>query len=118
MQENNGRAVNPLVIVRAWGNEPVKINLYRIDNTRCYVGSEKSKFPIGLPCDQVFAFDVDRYSQLRTAFCDGDVRKLSELWANIPLDDFACNRYQDILESPHDQENVTDSERVASGNNQ
>jgi hypothetical protein len=32
MQENNGDALEPLVIVRAWGNEPVRLYLYRIDN--------------------------------------------------------------------------------------
>jgi hypothetical protein len=100
MQENNNsdrgskiRAAKPPVIVRAWGDEPVKLVLYRIDNKRCYVGLETSKAPIGLPVDQVFVFDVDRFYRLSTVFQQGDVGKLAELWAGIPVDDFACNRY-------------------------
>jgi hypothetical protein len=122
MQENNipvaSRAINPPVIVRAWGDEPVRLILYKIDNKRCYVGIETSKSPIGLPEDQVFAFDVDRFCMLSTVFKQGDVDKLGQLWASIPVDDFACNKYKDMLTCLHDQENVTDSERVASGNNQ
>jgi hypothetical protein len=118
MQDNNGRALNPPVIVRAWGDEPVRLFLHRIDNKRCYVGNETSKSPIGLPEDQVFAFDVDRFARLSTAFQQGDVDKLGELWANIPVEDSACNRYQDMLKSLHDQEPFTDSECASSGNNQ
>ncbi len=61
MQQNNIAANKPLVMVRAWGDEPVSLLLYRIDNTTCYVGSENADRPIGLPGDQVFGFDVDRF---------------------------------------------------------
>ena len=116
MQENNGDALKPLVMVRAWGNEPVRLYLHRIDNKRCYVGCKASTSPIGLPDDQVFAFDLDRFNVLYTTFQQGDVNKLSELWANISVEDYACNKYQDVLRSLHDQENVANPECSSSGN--
>jgi hypothetical protein len=116
MQENNERHEKPSVMVRAWGDEPITLKLHRIENNRCYVGIERAERPIGLPVDQVFALDVDRLTLLSTAFQQGDRHKLGELLANIPVDDFACNKYRDILESPHDQEHITDTE-CASGRN-
>ena len=118
MQAHNASADRPPVIVRAWGNEPVKLFLYNIVNKRCYVGSQDSETPIGLPLDQGFVFDVDRFSTLSTIFQQGDVDKLGERLANIPLDDLACNRYQDVLSSQNDKENVSDSECASSGNTQ
>ena len=94
MQENNYQPEKPSVIVKGWGDEPVKLLLYRIENNGCFVASANADRPIGLPCDQVFTFDMDRFSSLCAAFKQGDERKLGELWANIPVDDFACNRYQ------------------------
>ena len=88
MQENNVRALKPPVIVRAWGDQPVKLFLHRIENKQSYVGNETSKSPIGLPDDQVFAFDLDRFDCLSTVSQQGDVDKLGEFWANIPVDDF------------------------------
>ena len=107
MQANNGPPLKPAVIVRAWGDEPVKLFLHRIENRRCYVGKLESHTPIGLPDDQVFIFDVDRFHMLSSVFQQGDGDKLGELWANIPMDDFACNRYQNDLDYRHDQESVS-----------
>lgn len=104
--------------MRAWADEPVSLFLHRIENNRCYVGSESASRSIGLPVDEVFWFDLDRFSSLCMAFQQGDKRKLGELCANIPVDDFACNKYQAILESQHDQENVANSECAASGHKQ
>jgi hypothetical protein len=118
MQEIKSGSDWPRVMVRAWGDEPVALYLYRIENTRCYVGSENCTRPIGLPNDQVFHFDVDRFSTLRAAFKRGDARKLRRSWADIPVEDFACNRYQDMLALKHDQEHFADTERVTSGNAQ
>ncbi len=115
IQENNHR---PLVIVRSWGDEPVLLSLHRIDNTHTYVASENSTHPIGLPHDQVVSYDVDRFAQLSTAFASGDIVKLGECWAKVNVDDFACNKYQDILELQHDQENIADSESAAGGHSQ
>ena len=108
----------PVVIVRAWGDEPVTFTLHSIENNRCYVGAVGALRPIGLPIDQVFAFDVDRFNILSTVFQQGDRRKLGELWANMPVDDLACNRYQDMLVSQHDQEHIAHPERTTSGNTQ
>jgi len=116
MRENNVSVRRPPVTVRAWGDEPVKLVLYRIENNRCYVGSENSQNPIGLPCDQVFAFDVDTMAILSTAFQHGDKRRLGELLANISVDDYACNRYQDMVECSHDQKHVANSESAPSSN--
>lgn len=99
------------VIVRAWGNEPVLLMLYAIENNRCYVGGENSRRPIGLPVDQVFAFDSHRFSTLREAWELGNVAKTGSIFDDFTVDDFACNRYRDNIKCLHDQEDITDSGR-------
>jgi len=118
MQENNRSTLLLPVIVRAWGDEPVKLFLHRIENNRCYVGQRESRRPIGLPFDEVFAYDEDRFVTLSTSFQHGDLRNVSEIYANISVDDFACNKYQDVLRSRHDQKNITDTGLVESGDAQ
>ncbi len=105
------------VIVRAWGNEPVRSYLHRIENNRCIVGSENANNPISLPPDQVFAFTIHTFSTMVDMYQKGNIAELREVYANL-RDDLACNRYQDSLDSSHDQEHLTDSERAASGNTQ
>ena len=85
----------PNVIVRAWGDEPVVLQLYRIANKRCYVGGSRSACAIGLPFDQVFAFDSHKFSTMRTCFEQGKMAELKGLYDSLSVDDFACNRYQD-----------------------
>jgi hypothetical protein len=118
MEENNGRAVNPPVIVRAWGDEPVKLFLYAVENNRCKVGKEGATKTIGLPFDQVFYFDLDIFTSLSTAFAQSDKRDLASLWQKMTVDDFACNRYQDKLKCSHDQEHFANSERAPSSNDE
>jgi hypothetical protein len=118
MQDNNGKLERPCVLVRAWGDKPVQLVLHRIENNRCYVGNAATLFPIALPQNQVFVFDVDRFASLSTAFQQGDQRKLGEIWANISVDDLACNRYQDMLESIHDKEHLNDTVCAPRGNAQ
>jgi hypothetical protein len=101
------------VIVRAWGDEPVRLFLHNIENNRCYVGQEYAKRPLSLPVYEVFAFDSHRFSTMRQAYESGDSAKLASLYASINMDDFACNRYQDNVSSMHGQENISDSERIA-----
>ena len=114
MQGANGTVRKPKVIVRAWGDEPVVLFLHTIDNTSAYVGQENSGPVIGLPLGQVFLFDEIAFATLKDAFDSGDTNKLvstySELSVNSP-----CNRYQDVLESQHDKEHITDSRSSASG---
>jgi hypothetical protein len=113
-QQNKWRKV----IVRAWGEEPVMLFLHRIENNRCYVGTAQAMKPIGLPINQVFAFDSHKFSTMREAYENREYSRLAALYESFTLDDYACNKYQDNVRSLHDQENVTDSERIASGNNQ
>jgi hypothetical protein len=110
VQQNNETASKLPVIVRSFGDEPVKLFLHRIENNRCYVGQPDSLRPIGLPFDQVFEFEVDTFTTLSTAFQQNDLRRLGELWANMTVDDFACNRYQDMSSSVHDQEHIANPE--------
>lgn len=106
MQGNNGCPNRPLVMVRSWGDEPVRLYLHRLDNNRSYVGFENAVAPIGLPNEQVFGFNEDRFSELSTAFAQGDKSKVRELWSAFHVDDYACNRYKINLESLHDQEHI------------
>ena len=116
MQENNRPSGKAPVIVRAWGDEPVKLFLHRIENNRCYVGSIESRRPIGLPVDQVFVFNEDVFSDLIHRFAQACTGKKGEIWANMAVDDFSCNKYQKTVGYSHDQENISSSECVAGGN--
>jgi hypothetical protein len=102
----------PSVIVRGWGDEPVQLLLYSIENNMCYVGKENSKHPIGIPTTEVFAFDSSLFSTLRTAYDNGEIAILREIYTDIPLEHLACNKYQDNVLSTHGQENITDPERI------
>lgn len=97
---NNVRATIP-VLVRAWGDEPVKLYLHRIENNIVFVGSPEAKRPIGLPVNQVFPYKESAFALLSTVF-QQDKSKLSEEWANADLEDFSCNKYQDNIDSQHD----------------
>jgi hypothetical protein len=108
MQANKIIDAGSAVIVRAWGDEPVKLYLYKIENKRVFVGSENCKSPIGIPLEQVFPFDLDAFDHLCTAF-QQDGGKMGEHWANIGMDDFSCNTYQDNLYYKHDQESLGSS---------
>jgi hypothetical protein len=91
------------VIVRTWGDEPVRLYLYRIENNMCFVGSKDCKKPIGLPANQVFAFDLDKFDALFTAFQHGQNGRVSEQWAKQSVDDFAC------IKQTHKQVHIPDS---------
>src|ERR1700686_819230 len=101
------------VIVRSWGDEPVAIFMHRIENNRAYVGKEHSNTVIGLPLEQVFLFDMHRFSTLRAAFESGDRNNLESMYSQLAVNS-PFNRYQDVLESVHDKENITDSRSAAS----
>jgi hypothetical protein len=105
------------VIVRAWGDEPVALFLHRIANKIVYVGQEHSNTAIGLPPEQVFLFDMHRFSTLRTLFESEDRNNLESMYSKLAVNS-PCNRYQDVLESVHDKENITDSRSAASSSEQ
>jgi hypothetical protein len=105
------------VLVRAYNDEPVPLFLYRLDNKRAYVGSGRSEAVIGLPLEQVFLFDMHRFSTLRKAFESGDRKNLESMYSQLAVNS-TCNRYQDVLESLHDKENITDSGSAANSSEQ
>jgi hypothetical protein len=105
------------VIVRAWRNEPVVLMFHHADSKDTYVCSKLNGKTIGIPNNDVFAFDQVRLEALRALFSTAPER-IGELYKEITEDDFACNKYQDNLELLHDQENITDSQRVTCGDSQ
>jgi hypothetical protein len=114
----NNRRKQHEVIVRAWGDEPVQLTLHRIVNNRCYVGQRGTLFPIGLPFDQVFAFDSCLFSTMRQCFEQGKLAELKDLYSSLSVDELSCNKYQDNVSYAHDQEHLTDSECAQGGNPQ
>jgi hypothetical protein len=102
------------VMVRAWHDEPVPLFMYSIDNNRCYVGSGQSDTVIGLPMEQVFLFDQQAFCGLMEAFNTGREDKVKSMYDNL-VEKSICNRYQDVLESLHDKENISGSQGVAAG---
>jgi hypothetical protein len=106
------------VIVRSWGDEPVVLFLYSADTTRLIVGRRKARYTIGLPAEQVFPFHKSVFHNLADAWAAGDRDKLASLYAEIIVNNNACNRYQDALNSVHDKKHITDSRSVASSSQQ
>jgi len=53
------------------------------------------------------------FDTLRTVFQQGDSRKLGEFLANIPVDDLACNRYQDKFQFRWNTRKMNDGQRVS-----
>jgi len=117
LDDNIFKRNHPRVIVRGWGGEPVSLFLYRVENNRTYVGGLRQLHPIGLPNEQVFFHSDALLSTLQKAWKQRSVEDISAIYANIPVDDFACNRYQDNISCSHDQKHISDSESAPSGNN-
>jgi hypothetical protein len=113
MQINNRSRRKIKVIVRSWGDEPVVLFLHRIDNTSVYVGAEDSNRAIGLPSSQVFSFDGAAFKALINAFAEGKKDKMASLYDDLAIKESICNRYQNMLDSLHDKENVTDLRSTA-----
>ena len=111
--KNNAPSYSPEVMVRAWGDEPVRLLLHHIDNTTTYVCSRRSGLAIGLPSEQVFVFDSDLFSIMRPLWEAGQTDQLRKLYGKLSVDDLACNKYQDGVKCPHDQEDIADSQGTA-----
>lgn len=88
---------NDRVIVRAWGNEPVALLVYRADSkdSVVFVGAEGCRRPIGLPWDQVFAFEDETFKRLRTVYEREESEELLNIYST-------CIRYLNNVDSLHD----------------
>jgi hypothetical protein len=95
MQMESSNRPREAVIVRSWGDEPVRLFVYRIENNghTVFVGpdSELGR-PIGLPSDQVLIFDEDAFSALRSAYERADFSELSRIYSH-------CIKYQNKVDS-------------------
>jgi len=52
---------------------------------------------------------------MRKAYKAGKMAELRAIYDAIGMDDFACNKYQDNVDSSHDQAHITNSESDAGG---
>jgi hypothetical protein len=97
-----------LAIVRSWGDEPVALLAYRIDlkGDVVFIGSKGCRRQVGLPSDQVFAFEEILFERLRSAHQSMESEKLLSSYA-------CCIRYQDMVDSSLDQEHLTDPKRAS-----
>lgn len=86
---------NRKVIVRAWGDEPVCLVVYRTENKGnvVFVGPDgPGGRPIGLPNEQVFEFREKVYADLVSAYNRGNMTELFGLYRD-------CVMYQDKVDS-------------------
>lgn len=109
---------HPNVIAKGWGGEPSKLILYFVENNTCYVGQEGSARTIGLPEDEVFGWDEALFEDLKSAFSGRDFHRLKKLYADISVDDFACNRYLNKVPSIHGQETLRSPEKLEASDSQ
>jgi hypothetical protein len=98
------------VIVRSWGDQPVKMILRSSSQTHCYVGKSGSNREVGIPKEQVFGFTEERFEALAAAHAKGEMHHLCTLYSQISVEDLSCNMYQNNVESSHDQESISDIE--------
>lgn len=105
--------VDKVVIVRSWGDKPVKLSLRSVSQTHCYVGIMGSTKAVGIPKEQVSGFTEERFNALSEAYATGDMHYLCTLYSQIPVEDYACNMYQNNVDSSHDQEGIADIEGAA-----
>ena len=100
------------VIVRGYGDEPVRLLLYRTENMGrvAFVGSESSTRPIGLPREQVYAFDARFFGQLRTAYETANQKELATLYEQLEQHKVVDNVIPVEIHSRHGQERLADSE--------
>lgn len=113
--ESNNNEQRKAVIVRAWGDEPVKMFLHSIEDNVLYVGQMGSVHSIGLPLRDVYVFDDELFESLRSVYITHDMQALRALYENA-LDDFSCIKYQDKVISLHDQEGkIGNSSRTTNG---
>jgi hypothetical protein len=85
MSTRNFHPQHPPVIVRAFGDEPVRLFAYRLNlqASTVYVGNEAATRPVGFPIDDVFDFDAELYQNLQAAYASGNKAELSDLYAAV-----------------------------------
>jgi hypothetical protein len=105
MSTINPHSEYPPVIVRAFGDEPVRLFAYRLNlqSSTVYVGNEAATRPVGFPLDDVFDFDAELYRALNAAYSTGNKAALSDLYESIRRKNAGCNRYQDALRYAHEE---------------
>jgi hypothetical protein len=111
--KNKELYVSKEVIVRAYADKPVRLYLLNVGNSHCYVGNKDSGAEIGVPHNQVFAYSPELFRKLTEAYRKQDLHSLDLIYSSIPVEDFACNRYQNKVPCIHGQEAISDTEGTA-----
>ena len=106
----------PPVIVRAFGDEPVRLLAYRLNLQAhtVYVGSSDASRPVGFPVDDVFDFDAELYRELQAAYSSGNKTRLLDLYESVRRKNTGCNKYQDRLLLGHEEKAQIPDSRSAS----
>jgi len=75
----------PRVIVRSFGDEPVALTAFRLDQRkrRVFVGKNATRRPISLPTTDVFDYDETWFGKLQNAHSEGNPERLKEIYAEI-----------------------------------
>lgn len=68
------------VIVRAFGDEPVRLRAINVHKGFVEVAGKDDTKSVGFRRDWVFRFDEGLYGRLREAFDKGDEKSLIRLW--------------------------------------
>lgn len=71
---------NFAVIVRAYGDEPVRLIAIEKRGRTVLVARTVSGATVGFPSENVYSFEAQRYRDLRIAFETGDRDALLSLW--------------------------------------
>jgi hypothetical protein len=69
-----------MVIVRAFGDEPVKLMVVGRRGRSVLVAGRDGGHTVGFPSQYVYQFDAEQYNLLRGAWERGDRRALLSLW--------------------------------------
>lgn len=106
------------VIVRAWGDEPVDLWLYAVDNKpdTAYVGRTSCARPIGLPVHQVFRFDDEMMARLSVEYSKGSDADMSSVYAMCCPISTIDNLIPSEIGLAHDEIAVAHPQRTESGN--
>jgi hypothetical protein len=107
---------NSPVVVRSWGDEPVELFLYTIENNgnTGIVGRPDGRHRIGVPIQDIYPMDAQMCELTRTAYASTRLSELQELY------EAWRNKYLELVEpiaidSTHDQAHVAHPESPAGG---